>query len=236
MNETASLEIYLPYVFLVVYYVVMFRLWLQPPPSDPLVDDKDGNAAPAAPPSERANFQILTKPRTATARAGAEGGLTAIRDLAAGFDEEAFLQGAARAYEIILTAYAEGNRQVLEGLLETGPLSVFGATIMQRNHKHQTLALCLIGIDEARIVNCLVEGDVVEITVRFVSEMIASTHAEDGTVIEGDPDQIVPMADRWTFRRNIRSSDPNWKLCATRPDHAANTARRAGRTRDALSH
>jgi predicted lipid-binding transport protein (Tim44 family) len=236
MNETASLEIYLPYVFLAVYYVVMFRLWLQPPPSDPLADDKDGNATPAAPSSERANFQILTKPRTATARAGAEGGLTAIRDLAAGFDEEAFLQGATRAYEIILTAYAEGNRQVLEGLLEIGPLSVFGATIVQRNHKHQTLALCLIGIDEARIVNCLVEGDVVEITVRFVSEMIASTHAEDGTVIEGDPDQIVPMADRWTFRRNIRSSDPNWKLCATRPDHAGNTARRAGRTRDALSH
>lgn len=236
MNETASLEIYLPYVFLAVYYVVMFRLWLQPPPSDPLADDKDGNASPAAPSSERVNLQTLKKPRASPAHAGAEGGLTAIRDLAEGFDEEAFLQGATRAYEIILTAYAEGNRQVLEGLLEIGPLSVFGATIMQRHHKQQTLALCLIGIDESRIVNCLVEGDVVEITVRFVSEMIASTHAEDGTVIEGDPEQIVRVADRWTFRRNIRSSDPNWKLCATRPDHAGNTTRRAGRTKDALSH
>ena len=238
MNETASLEIYLPYLFLVIYYVVMFRLWLQPPPTDPLADGEDGDAAPAACAPERTELQVPEEARSARAQAPdpAQAGPEAIRALDPEFDEDAFLQGAARAYEIILTAYAEGNRAVLEGLLDIGPLSVFSATIMQRQHKHRTLMLCLVGINEARVVDCLVHGDIAEVTVGFVSDAIASTHAEDGTVIEGDPEQIVRMSDRWTFRRDIRSSDPNWKLCATRPDHAGDAARRAGRTRDALSH
>lgn len=221
MNETASLEIYLPYVFLAVYYVVMFRLWLQPPPTDPLADGTERDFTPASPAVRRAGLRSLPEAKS-------HASLAAIQALDAGFEEDAFLQGASQAYEMILGAYAEGNRPILESLLEIGPLSVFSASIMQRQHKHRTLVLCLVGVNDARIVNCTVDGDIAEITVRFVSDMISSTHSRDGRVIDGDPEKIVRMADRWTFRRDIRSSDPNWKLCATRPD--AGDASRQART------
>lgn len=217
MNEAAGLELYLPYVFLAVYYIVMFRLWLQPPPTDPLAGGGEGETA-AADPGKPTEFQTEERQAAgAQACPEAQAGLAAIHALDARFDEDAFLKGAARAYEIILSAYAEGNIQVLEGLLDKGPLSVFSAVIMQRRHRGLTLMLYLVGIAEARIVNAVIDGDMAEITLRFVSEAITSTRDGNGNVVEGDSERIVGMADRWIFRRNVRSSDPNWSVCATGP-------------------
>lgn len=217
MNETASLEIYLPYIFLVAYYLIMFRLWLQSPPKDPLAHSDEPNGKLATPAPDSTLTRVSTdQPITKTKTRASTDALAEIHILDDHFDEDAFLNGALHAFEIILKAYAEGDRLVLESLLDIGPLSVFNAMIMQRQHKHQTLTLFLVGIDETQIVGCEVEGTLATITVRFVSDMIASTHAEDGTVIDGDPGQIARMTDRWTFRRDMSSSDPNWKLAATR--------------------
>ena len=62
MNEATSLEIYLPYIFLVVYYVVMFRLWLAPPPKDPLAEAKEHDGRLAAPLPDRTLGQIPEEP------------------------------------------------------------------------------------------------------------------------------------------------------------------------------
>ncbi|RUM99135.1 Tim44 domain-containing protein [Pseudaminobacter arsenicus] len=236
MNETANLEIYLPYIVLVIYYLVAFRLWLPTQPKDPLAENEKPDNKLAPPLPDPAYRQALQEP-SAIHKAPTLNGdaLAAVRALDSQFDEKAFLDGAVRAFEIILTAYAKGDRPVLESLLDIGPLSVFNATIMQRQHKHQTLALFLVGVGQAQIVDCKINGSLATITVRFVSDMIVSTHAEDGTVIDGDPEQIARMTDRWTFRRDLSSSNPNWKLAATRPDDSCNAARRAGHAKDAIS-
>lgn len=232
MNETANLEIYLPYIVLVIYYLVAFRLWLPTQPKDPLAESEKSDSKLATPLPDPAYRQATQEP-SANHKASALKGdvLAAIQTLDSQFDEKAFLDGAVRAFEMILTAYAKGDHPLLESLLDIGPLSVFNATIMQRQHKRQTLTLILVGVDEAQIVDCKIDGNIATITVRFVSDMIVSTHAEDGTVIDGDPAQIARMTDRWTFRRDMGSSNPNWKLVATRPDHSNNAARHPDQAR-----
>lgn len=226
MNETASLELYLPYIFLVVYYVVMFRLWLAPPPKDPLAEDKKPEGRLAASLPDQALRQVSGEPLAASRHAHAA--LAHVHAIDSGFDETAFLKGAMCAFETILKAYAEGDRAVLERLLDIGPASVFIATIIQREHKRQTLELILVGLNDAQIVDCETDSSIATITVRFVSEMVAATRAEDGRVIDGDAEQIVLMVDRWTFRRDLRSTNPNWKLTATRPGHRGMGHRRSG--------
>ena len=53
------------------------------------------------------------------------------------------------------------------------------------------------------------------ITVRIVSQLISATLDKSGTVIDGDPETVAEVKDVWTFARDTRSRDPNWKLVAT---------------------
>jgi predicted lipid-binding transport protein (Tim44 family) len=37
----------------------------------------------------------------------------------------------------------------------------------------------------------------------------------EGTIVEGNPNEIKKQRDVWTFAREMGSDDPNWKLVAT---------------------
>ena len=54
-----------------------------------------------------------------------------------------------------------------------------------------------------------------QVTTRFVSQIISATYDAEGKVIDGDPEQVAEVTDIWTFARDVRSRDPNWKLVAT---------------------
>ena len=53
------------------------------------------------------------------------------------------------------------------------------------------------------------------IAVKFAAEVVQATRDRDGNLIEGNADQVQTIADEWTFARNPKSRDPNWKLVAT---------------------
>ena len=55
-----------------------------------------------------------------------------------------------------------------------------------------------------------------QITLKYKAEIVSATRSSDGTLIEGNADQVVTIKDEWTFARSVRSRDPNWKLVATR--------------------
>ena len=59
------------------------------------------------------------------------------------------------------------------------------------------------------------KGSEAHITLRIVSELISATRDKAGTVIDGDPETVAEVKDVWTFARDSRSRDPNWKLVAT---------------------
>ena len=65
------------------------------------------------------------------------------------------------------------------------------------------------------MVDAGIEVGIAQVTVRFSSQLISVTRGRDGSVVEGDPQKVAQVTDVWTFAREARSSDPNWKLVAT---------------------
>ncbi len=131
------------------------------------------------------------------------------------FDPKAFLDGARRAYEMIVTAFAEGDRKTLKQLLNREVFDGFVAAIDEREKQGQTIEFKFVGIDRAEFTAASVKGGTVQVTVRFLSKLISATHDKDGEVVDGDPVHVGDVTDIWTFARETASRDPNWKLVAT---------------------
>jgi len=54
------------------------------------------------------------------------------------------------------------------------------------------------------------------VTMKFVSEQVNVTRDSENRVVDGDPNQVTDITDIWTFARDTKSRDPNWKLVETR--------------------
>jgi predicted lipid-binding transport protein (Tim44 family) len=131
------------------------------------------------------------------------------------FDPAAFLIGAKAAYELIITAFAKGDRDALKPLLSPEVFASFDAAIAQREARGEHRELTLVGINRAMFTDAAFDGREAEITVTFVSEQIAVTKNSAGAVVEGDPTSVRQITDVWSFARDTQSSDPNWELVAT---------------------
>lgn len=142
-------------------------------------------------------------------------GLRAIRDRAPDFDPATFLSGAKTAYEMIVMSFADGDRRTLKNLLSKEVHDGFAAALDEREAKGWTMNSSFVGIDKAEIVAAEMRDTDALITIRVVSQMISATRDKDGNVVDGDPDAVVEVKDVWTFARDTRSRDPNWRLVAT---------------------
>ena len=172
-----------------------------------------GGAAPglaADRASDPARWDRVVEPGSA-----APAGLDAIAQADRGFAAEPFLDGARTAYEAIITAFAAGERRTLQNLLARDVYDGFNAAIVEREKKKETLSTTFVSIDDAKFNAASLEGTVARVTVRFLSKQISATRGSDGALRDGSPDAIYDMDDLWTFSRDTRSRDPNWKLVAT---------------------
>lgn len=142
-------------------------------------------------------------------------GIAQIRVADPRFDAADFLSGARIAFELILTAYASGDRDKLRSLLSTDVFANFEQSIQEREQHQQRLELKIVGLMSADIVEAYMAGRTAHVTVKFVSEQVSALYAEDDTVVDGDATAITEVSDFWTFARDTRSSDPNWVLVAT---------------------
>lgn len=131
------------------------------------------------------------------------------------FDPGQFLEGAGMAYEMIVVAFAQGDRRSLKNLLSREVYDGFAGSISERENRGEIMQSTFVGIEKAQISAADVIGNDAHVTVRFVSQIISATLDGDGNVIDGDPDQVAEVSDIWTFARDVRSRDPNWKLVAT---------------------
>jgi len=131
------------------------------------------------------------------------------------FEPDSFLAGARAAYEIIVTAFAEGNRKTLKNLLSTEVYQGFAGAISDRESRGEQIDQSFVGIKSADIVEAELKNGIAQLTVKFVSELISAARDKAGEVISGDPKRIKEVTDIWTFAREVVSRDPNWKLIAT---------------------
>jgi predicted lipid-binding transport protein (Tim44 family) len=141
--------------------------------------------------------------------------LARLRDADKSFDEKSFLAGARAAFEIIVNAFAKGDTAALQPLLSPDVFASFANAIRTRQAQHETLTTNLLSIKAVEMAEAALDGDTAHVTVKFVSDQTHVTRAADGSVVEGNPDQVEEKTDLWTFARPIRSRDPNWTLVAT---------------------
>jgi predicted lipid-binding transport protein (Tim44 family) len=166
----------------------------------------DLEASPA--PAER--WSGIAEPGSALA-----GGLDAISKADHDFDASHFLAGAKTAYEMIVTAFAEGDRRTLKNLLAKDVFDGFASAIADRENRGETMESRFVSIDKAEIIGAELKGRSAQVTIRFVSQLISATRDRKGEVLEGSPDRVTDVTDIWTFAREVGSRDPNWKLVAT---------------------
>jgi predicted lipid-binding transport protein (Tim44 family) len=142
-------------------------------------------------------------------------GLTAIAEADSSFTPKVFMEGAKAAYEMIVTAFAQGDRQTLRNLLEKDVYDGFERAIKDREAAGRKVDFTFVGLPKVEISEAELDKRNANVTVRFHAEVVSATRDKDGTLIEGNADQVTNIADEWTFARNPRSRDPNWKLVAT---------------------
>ena len=220
--------------FLVAAVVIFFQLrnvlgrrtGNERPPFDPYAGRGRGKDAPERPenvvslpgkraagePAENAYAAIdaFAKPGTDLNK-----GLRAIRDADPSFEPRSFVDGAKMAYEMIVMAYADGDRKTLKNLLSREVYDGFVAAIADRESKSEKIQSSFVGIDKADIVSADMKNGEAHVTLKVVSKLISATRNKADEVVDGDPETIVEVKDVWTFARDTRSKDPNWKLVAT---------------------
>lgn len=142
-------------------------------------------------------------------------GLSEVHRADPDFSPQQFLEGARPAYEMIVTAFAEGDRQALKSLLSRDVYEGFVSAIAEREARGETMSTNFVGIDKADITDATMRRRNAHVTVRFVSQLVSVTRDKNDNVIQGDPKHVTEVVDIWTFARDVGARDPNWKLVAT---------------------
>ena len=107
-------------------------------------------------------------------------GLRAVATADRSFDPETFLAGARAAYEMIVTAFAEGDRKALKQLLSREVYDGFVSAITEREARQEKIEFKFVGIDKAEITAASLKNGTAQITVRFLSKLISATHDKSG--------------------------------------------------------
>lgn len=129
----------------------------------------------------------------------AAAGLEAIAAQDGSFSPDDFTRGARKAYEMTVTAFADGDRDTLRQLVDDDVFEVYSAAIAERE-KSGAEPMRLARLRQARIVEASVDAsNMARVLVSFESELT-------------DGDLMRPAKEIWTFKRSLASQDPNWLL------------------------
>ena len=150
----------------------------------------------------------------------AESGL---RNLAARdprFTLDHFLSGAEYAFEMIVTAFARGDRDTLKMLLAPPVYNDFDHAITDRATRGETVDTKIEAIRGMDVISATFKDSMAFVSVRFTAQETCLIRNAAGTVISGAPDQTTTMVDIWTFGRDLAANAPTWFLYETRDEHA----------------
>lgn len=192
---------------------------------------RTGHEQEVAPLKQSADERVMTKVRPPLAQLenptasvalnpdfidiSANSGLRSIANADRQFDPALFLEGAKSAYGMILEAYWKGDKATLRFLCDDDVHDSFAEAIDARAERGEILENRLVRIEEARIIDASVDQSVARITVRFDADIASLLKDANGTVIGGSMNDAVESHDIWTFFRDLKSGDRNWKLDET---------------------
>lgn len=188
------------------------------PPTDVYADAKAeaGTVAARTASSETPAAREVVMPDYASV--SLRDGLQRIAQADPGFSPDRFEDGARAAYRIVLEAFWRADLDSLKPLVSDDVYDNFAQAAEARRTEGHTLDNRIVAIDSAHIVAADLQGAMAEVTVRFVSQLVAVTRDAGGAVIHGSVSDSVEVHDVWTFSRHTRAEDPNWLLIATDSD------------------
>jgi len=143
--------------------------------------------------------------------------LAAMKSKEPDFSVTEFLSGARGAYEMLLMAFENGEKDTLKQFLSDDVYTSFANVIETREAEGLHIDATFIGVRELKLVGADFdpksgEG---EITIKFVAELTSAVRNRDGDVIEGNPEEVKRQKDVWSFARIMGDKDPNWQLVST---------------------
>lgn len=207
------------------------RTGAERPPERPAPLAREADREPMARPSEPANEDRVIRMSEMRERARFEDadrwkpyveagtpvgdGLDAIARRDPSFNLREFVEGAKQAYEMIVTAFAKGDKRALQSLLAKDVYDGFAAAIADRETRGETAETTFVSIDDVKVERATLDGSTADVTLRLHSKLISAVRARDGAVVDGAPDKVADVFDLWTFSRDVTSRDPNWKLVST---------------------
>jgi predicted lipid-binding transport protein (Tim44 family) len=180
-----------------------------PPPPGPAVAAGpviEGRAEPAAATASRA----VPDPASPIGQS-----LARMRVIDPTFDVARFLDGAEKAFRIIVAAFASGDRTALRSLLSDDTYRAFTQAIEAREAAGHVQVGEIRSMETAAIEGVELRGNLAVVTVRFVSDQISLTSDKDGHPVAGT-DAVTEITDLWTFERDLSTRDPTWRLVAAR--------------------
>ena len=133
------------------------------------------------------------------------------------FDDEAkreFLKGAKIAYETIITDFSDNDNKITTSktLLNKDIYNQFNQALKERNDRGHYAEITFIGINSAVVKDHKKEGNILNVTVDFIAEVITCIRDKEKKIISGDPEKIKKIYDTWVFSRDTTSVNPNWQL------------------------
>ena len=131
--------------------------------------------------------------------------------------QEEFLKGAKIAYETIITDFSDNDNKITtsRSLLNGQIYSQFNEALKQRSSRGHFAEITFIGINSAEIKEHKKIGNILNVTVDFIAEVITCIRDKEKKVISGDPEKIKKIYDTWVFSRDTTSINPNWQLVNT---------------------
>lgn len=135
--------------------------------------------------------------------------------LDADFTVSDFLEGAKAAFEMLITAYREGDRETLKMLLSKELFENFDKAITAEEKENKRTQGTVVAITKAELTEAKLKGSTATLSVQFVSDQIQVVRDKDNVIIEGDASHEVEIDDHWVFTRDLKSLNPNWTIIET---------------------
>ena len=129
-------------------------------------------------------------------------------------DQKEFLKGAKIAYETIITDFSDNDNKITSSkpLLDEKVLNQFNDALNERSERGHQAEITFIGVNSANIKEHKRSGNILNVTVEFIGEVITCIKDKDSKIVSGDPEKIKKIYDTWVFSRDITSQNPNWRL------------------------
>jgi predicted lipid-binding transport protein (Tim44 family) len=130
------------------------------------------------------------------------------------FSMDNFVDGAKKAFKMILVAFNSNEIQTLDELLDDKLYQKFIKEINNRAKNTVKQEVTLVGIKDVTIMDADIQDDVTSIKLEIVSEQIIIGRDKDKKIVSGSANKILQLSDIWTFSKQVKSGNL-WQLTQT---------------------